>query len=662
MDFHTVDHWEQNQVSRTTNSRMGWTDVALSVIGPSVKDLQRHFFDRWNFIFAEKYRVRQQLRYQPLDERVLQGHGYHRRKIKSKIHGVGRVFREGTDPLNYEEEQEEHAYGHEDLSGVQCQIVRSASKWSHGLPVTEHSIAHAYIEIITAAKHFIYIENQFFITATDDKQNPIMNKIGRAIVDRILRAASERQKFRIIVIMPAIPAFAGDLQPEGSLGTRAIMEFQYRSINNDRGFSIMEQIARAGVDPKQYIRFYNLRSYDRLNLPKTMDHTQQAAGVSYDAAAAALGQRTSGYNPAAYGYPQVHGDEDLRYQQAAPGGGSEWDSVAKCAMLGGGDIRQVPWNGDPAKEMDSFVSEELYIHSKLLIADDRIVICGSANLNDRSQLGDHDSEIAIIIDDPTPLPSAMDGVQFQASHFAATLRRQIFRKHLGLIPAQNLTHLDENMEPVPVPNIYDFNSEEDRLVADPLSDRFWDFWNYTAKTNTDAFGKAFHPVPHDSVQNWKQYDEWWTKWFVPSKEEKARVGKLNKENLAASNAAKDAAKKEAAKKETVKKEIVKKETVKEGDSKKECTITDKKKKPEGEKPKPLVEWGRVVKAEFSEGARGVGELKELLSHIRGHLVEMPLEFLREEDIAKEGLECEFPSLGGEIGDGRLTSMNSECVD
>ena len=29
------------------------------------------------------------------------------------------------------------------------------------------------------------------------------------------------------------------------------------------------------------------------------------------------------------------------------------------------------------------VTELVYIHSKLLIVDDRIVICGSANINDR---------------------------------------------------------------------------------------------------------------------------------------------------------------------------------------------------------------------------------------------------------------------------------------
>jgi len=47
------------------------------------------------------------------------------------------------------------------LGGMQCQIVRSCTKWSHGVPL-EHSIADAYIDVIRKSEHFVYIENQFF--------------------------------------------------------------------------------------------------------------------------------------------------------------------------------------------------------------------------------------------------------------------------------------------------------------------------------------------------------------------------------------------------------------------------------------------------------------------------------------------------------------------
>lgn len=59
------------------------------------------------------------------------------------------------------------------------------------------------------------------------------------------------------------------------------------------------------------------------------------------------------------------------------------DTVAHTTMLHGGKMSDEPWQGDPEDEKENFVQEELYIHGKVLIADDRIAICGSANINDR---------------------------------------------------------------------------------------------------------------------------------------------------------------------------------------------------------------------------------------------------------------------------------------
>lgn len=220
---------------------------------------------------------------------------------------------------------------------------------------------------------------------------------------------------------------------------------------------------------------------------------------------------------------------------------------------------------------------------QVLIADDQTVICGSANLNDRSQLGDHDSEIAIVIEDPSPLSSTMNGRPWQASRFAATLRRQLFRKHLGLIPAQDMTRPDANFQPVGMGggNIYDFGSPEDRLVTDPLADTLLSFWNSRARQNTHAFGKIFHPVPHDDVRTWGDYNTFYEQFFKAA--DKEAEGK------------------------------------------------------EGKKPPAKYMWGHVVRDEFSSGEQGVREMKDLLSTIKGTLVEMPLLFLIKEDIAKEGV-------------------------
>jgi phospholipase D1/2 len=44
-------------------------------------------------------------------------------------------------------------------------------------------------------------------------------------------------------------------------------------------------------------------------------------------------------------------------------------------------------------------TEQVYIHAKICIVDDRLAIIGSANINERSQRGDRDSELAAVIRD-----------------------------------------------------------------------------------------------------------------------------------------------------------------------------------------------------------------------------------------------------------------------
>jgi phospholipase D1/2 len=233
---------------------------------------------------------------------------------------------------------------------MSCQILRSCGKWSNGTP-TEKSIQDAYVEIIKHSEHFIYIENQFFITATGDKQKPVKNQIGAAIVERILRAARAGQKYKVIVVIPTVPCFAGDLADQAALGTRAIMEFQYNSINRG-GNSIMELIAKEGYNPMEYIRFYNLRNYDRIKYAAPQGVPQGAPGFG------------PGHRPAF--------DTSAAYQSygAAPAAGlksgsGQLDTVSSCYMLNGPDIRSLPWDGPSEAEINAFVTEELYVHSKV---------------------------------------------------------------------------------------------------------------------------------------------------------------------------------------------------------------------------------------------------------------------------------------------------------
>lgn len=267
------------------------------------------------------------------------------------------------------------------------------------------------------------------------------------------------------------------------------------------------------------------------------------------------------------------------YQSATTSSSNTIDSVAACYMHTGPTLQSIPWTPGNIEEIDAFVSEELYIHTKLLIADDRTIIIGSANLNDRSQNGDHDSEMAVVIQDTHMIDSTIKGEPYHVSKFATQLRRQLFRKHLGMIPPQDPRDLGVNGQPLSAgPNAYDWDSEADMLVADPLSPTFTQTWKSQATTNTSIFARVFAPVPSNAIRNWDEYQSLYGRLFVSE----SPPGTDEREVLPA-----------------------------------------------------RYKYGHVVRENF-EG--GVEEVKEVLGGVRGTLVDMPLDFLCEvEELAKRGV-------------------------
>jgi phospholipase D1/2 len=77
------------------------------------------------------------------------------------------------------------------------------------------------------------------------------------------------------------------------------------------------------------------------------------------------------------------------------------------------------------------VTEQIYVHSKLMIVDDRIALIGSANINDRSMEGNRDSEIALIVEDQELIDSTMNGEAVKVGRFSHELRKKLWREHLG---------------------------------------------------------------------------------------------------------------------------------------------------------------------------------------------------------------------------------------
>ncbi|KAL1846391.1 hypothetical protein Plec18167_007927 [Paecilomyces lecythidis] len=524
LDFQSVEDWQNNELSKTDYGRMPWHDVAMAVIGDCVYDIAEHFVLRWNLVKRDKYKRSDEVDWLMLEGRT--GEDEDLVAVQRPSYPCGEYIQHPLSPLSTKPRGMQ--------GSVHAQIVRSSADWSSGI-LTEHSIQNAYIESIRNAQHYVYIENQFFITATGDQQAPIHNRIGSAIVEACVRAGKEGRKFRVIILIPSIPGFAGDLRDSAATGTRAIMDYQYKSICRGE-HSIMGRIAAQGVDPKQHIFLFNLRSYDRINKTPALVDLEQKSGVRYQDLQRAEAEQimSESIHPAVGEEADPHeksyatGDqekerridklrrfEEQRRKAEHRDGPNSADTISQTAMLNGGKVSEQFWEGDPEGEKENYIQEELYIHGKVCIIDDKLVICGSANINDRSQLGYHDSELAIVMEDRDMIDSTMDGKPYKAARLAATLRRRLWREHLGLLPAQGFNaEGDPNAQP---PN--DCMNENDEgpeyeFVRDPLDEDLWNTWTKQATTNTEVFRLLFRADPDDNIKTFNDYDHFSPRGYI----------------------------------------------------------------------------------------------------------------------------------------------------
>uniref|UniRef100_K7F6G5 Phospholipase n=1 Tax=Pelodiscus sinensis TaxID=13735 RepID=K7F6G5_PELSI len=145
--------------------------------------------------------------------------------------------------------------------------------------------------------------------------------------------------------------------------------------------------------------------------------------------------------------------------------GDEWKNyISICGLRTHGELS------------GSLTTELIYIHSKMLIADDRRVIIGSANINDRSLLGKRDSELAVLVEDTELVPSVMDGEPYQAGKFALSLRLDCFRALLG---TSGNCSID---------------------IQDPVSDHFFhETWKGIALNNSNIYEQVFRCLPTNAV-------------------------------------------------------------------------------------------------------------------------------------------------------------------
>ena len=319
-DFYALDKPYEEMYERSETPRMPWHDIGMQVVGQPARDLTRHFIQRWNFILRQRKPTRPTPFLLPPPE---------------------------FNPADLE------ALGLEGTCEVQ--MLRSCGTWSMGTPGrVEHSIMNAYSKMIEQSDHFVYIENQFFITSCEVNGTVIENTIGDALVERIIRAHKHDEDWRAVILIPLMPGFQNTVDsPDGS-SVRLIMQCQFMSISRGER-SIFGRLRNENIEPEDYIQFYSLRSWGNIGPNQTL------------------------------------------------------------------------------------VTEQLYIHAKCMIVDDRMAIIGSANINERSMLGLRDSETAAVVRDTDMIWSTMNGEPYLVGKFPHTLRMRLMREHLGI-------DVDEAME------------------------------------------------------------------------------------------------------------------------------------------------------------------------------------------------------------------------
>ncbi|CAG8532549.1 21725_t:CDS:2, partial [Racocetra persica] len=103
----------------------------------------------------------------------------------------------------------------------------------------------------------------------------------------------------------------------------------------------------------------------------------------------------------------------------------------------------------------------------------------------------------------------------KASRFAVSLRRYLFKEHLGLLHVSE-NHLSEVTSYSYPPPLHINNgsqrlqTDEEKKLEDPVSDEFFVFWKGIAEKNTKIFKDVFHCLPDDDVKTWDDYQS-----FVP---------------------------------------------------------------------------------------------------------------------------------------------------
>eukprot|EP00892_Ulva_mutabilis_P001866 jgi/Ulvmu1/11680/UM008_0090.1 len=319
--------------------REPWHDVHCKVEGAACRDIMRNFEERWLRQVGEA------------EASQLYASGAGHIGGASDAPSVGQGAGATVQILR-------------SIDGRSAQLDRGvpfpALHYKKGRPI-DHSILTAYVHYIRRARNFLYIENQYFIGSSflwkHDRAWSCFHIIPAEILAKIVSKIRRRERFTAYIVIPLHP----EGPPAPDLG-QTLLRFQGNTMQ-----SMYRAIAAA--------------------LAETCDAGMREARRPQDYLVfLTLGRRE----------PEG-GGRDTSIQHSPLDHADAFDFVDRRID---GDDDDVPSYASNAVRSRRFM---IYVHSKLLVADDEVAIIGSANINMRSMLGTRDTEIAAAIFQPEHL-------------------------------------------------------------------------------------------------------------------------------------------------------------------------------------------------------------------------------------------------------------------
>jgi phosphatidylserine/phosphatidylglycerophosphate/cardiolipin synthase-like enzyme len=408
-----------SSVLSSTQPRQPWQDVHTRIEGPAVYDVAMNFISRWNACqhsylkggmeFGIKDNILPMLKYMLRTGVKIKGEFVpDEPKGNEPAQNVAvRVLRSAPYKMR---RQEAEARGDKVLpSGEQCEIQTQM------------------VNLIRNATDFVYIENQFFQTEFGQPSIKPFSDGGRKQLSGPIRYLMSQAMNDVVAKLSSAKAAGKERMPANPIG-QALGDRIGHAIRHSQQFHVYIVLPE---HPEGKLNDITIVGQVHWTM-QSLVFAQKSLVNRIRVAIAARRRCTNPLNAEAWNaaVQQAYGDKSYRDITD-----QEWGkyltllNLRSCEVVGG-----------------ILRTQQVYVHTKLLVVDDRHVIIGSANINDRSMSGTRDSELAVLLLD-TAKEYKMLRERTIVNPLARKLRESLWKKHFALSnngnalvrPAEDLT-------------------------------------------------------------------------------------------------------------------------------------------------------------------------------------------------------------------------------